>query len=68
MCKCYFTKDIKNNVDYYSDKIKYYWKNSLLNLCKSNKDYSVYNELNSDLKKNLWKDTIECEYILIDED
>jgi len=67
MCKCYFTPDMKNNIDYYSYKIKYCW-NSLLDLCKSNKDYSVYNELNSDLKKNLWKDDIDCDYVLIDED
>ncbi len=67
MCLCYFTQDMKNNIDYYSYKIKYFC-NSLLYSFKSSKDYSVYNELNSDLKKNLWKDDIDCDYVLIDED
>jgi hypothetical protein len=67
MCLCYFRPDMKNNIDYYSYKIKYFY-NSLLYSYKSSKDYAVYNELNSDLKKNLWKDDIECEYVLIDED
>lgn len=65
MCKYYFITDIKNSTNYYSNKIKYYWNNSLLNLCKSKKDYSIYNELNLDLKKNLLKNDIDCDYILI---
>ena len=57
MCKCYFKNDINN----YINKIKHYINNIIKN------DYDVYNELNVDLKKNLSKSDIECDYILIND-
>ena len=65
MCVCHLLTDIKNIITKcYND--------FSINLCKSRMDYSVYDDLNTDLKKNAWIDEsefsneVECEYVLVD--